>query len=69
MISNFPAPDYASMEAMNTLCTNLSYCGSGIRKIMITIRYASEGKSYIPMNLMRTLCSLSRRVVLVDADL
>ena len=69
MISNFPAPDYASMEAMNTLCTNLSYCGSGIRKIMITSRYASEGKSYISMNLMRTLCSLGRRVVLVDADL
>lgn len=69
MISNFPLPDYASMEATNTLCTNLSYCGDSFRKIMITSRYASEGKSYISMNLMRTLCSLGRRVVLVDADL
>lgn len=69
MICNFPALDYVSMEAMNTLCTNLAYCGEGIRKIMITSRYASEGKSYISMNLMRTLCSLGRCVVLVDADL
>lgn len=68
-ISQFPANDFVSHEAMNTLCTNLSYCGTGVRKVMITSRYAGEGKSYVSMNLMRTLTSLGRRVVLVDTDL
>ena len=54
---------------MNTLCTNLSYCGPDVRRIMVTSRYASEGKSYVSMNLMRSLAALGRRVVLVDADL
>ena len=68
-ISNFPETDFVSHEAMNTLCTNLSYCGPDVRKIMISSRYASEGKSYVSMNLMRTVAKLGRRVVLVDTDL
>lgn len=68
-IGKFPELDFVSLEAMNSLCTNLSYCGVGIRKIMITSRYASEGKSYISMNLMRTMTRLGRSVVLIDADL
>lgn len=68
-ITRFPAPDYITAEGLNTLVTNLSYCGPSIRKIMITSRHASEGKSYVTMNLMRTLAGLGKRVVLVDADL
>ena len=67
-ISQFPESDFVSHEAMNTLCTNLSYCGPGLRRIMITSRYAGEGKSYVSMNLMRTLSKLGRRVVLLDTD-
>lgn len=68
-ITRFPELDYISAEGMNTLVTNLSYCGPSIRKIMITSRYAGEGKSYIAMNLMRTLAGLGRKVIVVDADL
>lgn len=68
-ITRFPEADYVTAEGLNTLVTNLSYCGSGIRKIMITSRQPSEGKSYVAMNLMRTLAGLGRKVVLVDADL
>jgi len=68
-IAQFPESDFVSHEAMNTLCTNLSYCGTDMRKVMITSRYAGEGKSYVSMNLMRTLARLGRRVVLVDTDL
>ena len=68
-ITRFPELDYVSAEGMNTLVTNLSYCGPDIRRIMVTSRHASEGKSYVTMNLMRTLAGLGRRVVLVDADL
>ena len=68
-ITRFPELDYISAEGLNTLVTNLSYFGPDIRKIMITSRHASEGKSYVTMNLMRTLAGIGRRVVLVDADL
>ena len=68
-ITRFPELDYTSAEGFNTLITNLSYCGQDIRKIMITSRYAGEGKSYVTMNLMRSLARLGRRVVVVDTDL
>lgn len=68
-ISNFPKLDYACNEAINTLCTNLFYCGDNIRAVLFTSRYEQEGKSAITMNVMRTLASFGKRVVLVDADL
>ena len=68
-ILNFQQLDYVCKEAMNTLCTNLSYCGKDIRKIMVTSRYAGEGKSYISMNLLHTFSMLGKRTVLVDTDL
>lgn len=68
-IGRFPELDYACGEAMNTLCTNLFYCGENIRSVLLTSRYEQEGKSSIAMNVMRTLAGYGKRVVLVDADL
>ena len=68
-ISNFQQLDYVSNEAMNTLCTNLSYCGKDIRKIMVTSRYSGEGKSYVSMNLLHTFSQLGKKAVLIDTDL
>ena len=68
-ITNFPKLNFACHEAMNTLCTNLSYCGKNMRKIMITSRYAGEGKSYVSMNLLRTYSQLGRKTILIDTDL
>ena len=68
-ITKFPALDYAGNEAFNTLSTNLSFAGENIKKIMLTSCHASEGKSYLSMNLSRTLAQRGKRVALVDADL
>ena len=68
-INRLPQLDFSCNESMNTLATNLFYCGDNIKTIMMTSRYADEGKSFVIMNLMRTLASLQKRVVLVDADL
>lgn len=67
--SNFAPLDYACTEALNTLCTNLSFAGDGIVKIMVTSSQSGEGKSFLSMNMMRTLSELGKSVVLVDADL
>lgn len=68
-IRNFIDLEYQAKEAMNTLCTNLSFAGGDIKKIMITSSHPQEGKSFVSMNLMRAFASLGLRVVLVDADI
>lgn len=68
-ITNFPPLEYSCNEALNTLATGLFYCGTDIKTILITSRYAVEGKSFVSMNLMRTLASLNKKVVFLDADL
>ena len=64
-ITKFPALDYAGNEAFNTLTTNLSFAGASVKKIMITSCHAAEGKSYLAMNLMRTLAQRGIKVALV----
>ena len=68
-LTRFPALDYACKEAINTLCTNLTFSGSDIRRIMLTSCQAHEGKSFLTLCIQRTLAQLGYRVVLVDADL
>lgn len=68
-ITQFPPLGYAGNEAINTLCTNLTFSGERIRKIMLTSCHASEGKSHLSMNVMRNLAKIGKSVVLVDADL
>ena len=66
---NFSKLDYACNEAMNTLCTNLFYCGDNIRSVLVTSRHEQEGKSSVAINMLRTIAGCGKRVVLVDADL
>ncbi len=68
-IKRFGQLEYQAKEAFNTLCTNLSFAGGDIKKIMITSCHPQEGKSFIAMNLMRAFAGLGMRVVLVDADI
>ncbi|MDO5378770.1 MAG: CpsD/CapB family tyrosine-protein kinase [Clostridia bacterium] len=68
-IGRFPPLSYACGEAVNTLCTNLSFSGENVKKIMITSCHASEGKSFLSMNIMRTMAKFGKTVAIVDADL
>lgn len=68
-MTRFKPLSYACTEAINSLCTNLTFAGSDKKVIMITSAQPHEGKSFISMNLLRTYASLGKRVVLVDADL
>lgn len=68
-ITRFQPLDYACAEAINTLCTNLSFSGAEVKRILVTSCESSEGKTFLTMNMMRTFATLGKRVVLVDADL
>lgn len=68
-ITKFPELDYNANEALNTLCTNITFMGSNVKRIMITSCHPQEGKSFMSMNIARTLASMGKAVVLVDGDL
>lgn len=69
VINKLPSKSYARSEAINILCTNLSFAGSNVRKIMVTSTHAGEGKSTVAIECMRKMAELSHSAVLVDADL
>lgn len=68
-ISQFSPLSYAGQEALNSLCTNLTFSGEDMKKIMITSTHAAEGKSFVSMNILRTIAKYGKTVVLVDADM
>lgn len=68
-INHLPPMSYACAEAVNTLCTNLSFSGEHVKRIMVTSCHADEGKTYTAMNIVATLSKLGKSVVFVDADL
>ena len=67
--TRFPELDYAFKEAINTLCTNLTFVGEDKRIIEVTSCQPHEGKTFITLCMMRTLAQLGYKVVLVDLDL
>ena len=67
--TEFPKLSYAVTEAINTLCTNLTFTGRTYKKIMITSVTESEGKSFLAMEIFRKMAELGKSIILVDADL
>lgn len=61
--------EYAATEAINTLATNLFFVGGNVKCVLVTSCHPQEGKSFVAVNLMRTMASLGFRVVLLDADI
>jgi protein-tyrosine kinase len=68
-IRKFPELDYDGKEAINTLCTNLTLSGENCKRIMMTSLLDAEGKTFLSMQILRTLSELGKRAVLIDADL
>ena len=61
--------DYASTEALNQICSNFIFAGQEYKKVLLTSCIASEGKSFMSIQIMQNLAKRGRRVVIVDADL
>lgn len=64
-----PKLDYGTTEAINTLCTNITFCGEGIKAIAFTSCREHEGKSSITVSAWRTLASMGYKAVFIDGDL
>ncbi len=61
--------DYAGSEAFNTICSNLTFSGKNIRKIVITSCEPNDGKSFVAIQIAVNMAKRGKRVLLVDADL
>ncbi len=61
--------EYFTQEAFNVLRTNIQFCGQDIKVIEITSCTMSEGKSYVTLNLGKSLAEIGKRVVIMDADM
>ncbi len=69
IIKRFDALDYSGNEALNSICSNLSFTRRSVQKIVVTSCNAGEGKSFVTMQIAQNLSKRGRRVVVVDADL
>ena len=68
-ILNLKQMDYVGTEALNTICSNLSFAGKNLKKIVFTSCSAADGKSFLTMQIAVNLAKRGKRVVLIDADL
>lgn len=68
-LKNIEKDDYNYNEAINTLRTNIQFCGNNIRHVMLTSSLPSEGKSSISFALAYSLSQIGKKVLLVDADI
>lgn len=69
LIGKVPSLPYNVEEAVNQLRINLGFCGTNVKKILITSSLPNEGKSYLAAALWRQMAEVGTRAVLVDCDL
>ncbi len=63
------APDSRGQEMLNTICANLMFAHWDKRVLAVTSCGSGEGKSYLTMQMARTLAESGNRVVVVDGNL
>ena len=63
------AKDFPTNEAYKTLRTNLLFCGSSIKTILVTSSHENEGKSTISTELSKSMAEIGKRTLLIDADM
>lgn len=61
--------DYNYNEAIKTLRTNIQFCGSSIKTIMMTSSLPDEGKSDVSMSLAASLAQIGKKTLIIDADI
>lgn len=61
--------DFPTNEAYKTLRTNIFFCGSDIKTIVMTSSHAGEGKSTISTEISKSLAEINKKTLLIDADM
>ncbi len=61
--------DYLTNESFKILRTNMLFCGSDIKVIVLTSSRENEGKSTICTELSKSLAETNKKTLLIDADM
>lgn len=69
VMDDLPELPYAVEEAINRLRINLSFQGSGVKKIMVTSTMPNEGKSFVSLHLWRQMAQAGIPSLFIDLDL
>ena len=63
------ALDYAGEEAVNTICSGMTFAGRNLKRVLITSCGANEGKTFNALQIAIGMTRRGLKVLLVDADL
>ena len=61
--------DYFYTEAINSLRTNITFCGKSIQTILFTSTLPGEGKSETSFAVGNAFAGIGKRVLYIDADI
>ena len=61
--------DYFYTEAINSLRTNITFCGKSIQTILFTSTLPGEGKSETSFAVGNAFASIGKKVLYIDADI
>lgn len=68
-LRNIENQDFHFNEAINTLRTNIQFCGSNIQTVLLTSSLPDEGKSQVSFSLAYSLAQIGKKVLMIDADI
>ena len=60
---------YEINEELKVLRTNIQFCGTDKRVLLLTSAFSGEGKSTVSLDLCRSFSELGKTVLLIDADM
>ena len=69
VIQNLEDLDFSGTEALNSICTNMSFVGRDMKKFVITSCTENEGKSSMTMQIVANLARRGKTICLIDGDL
>ncbi len=69
IMNDLPELPFDVEESINQLRVNLSFAGVDTKVVFVTSTVPNEGKSFICMQLWRSLAGIDRHVLLIDADM
>ena len=67
-INKLPELSWEVSEAVNQLRVNLSFCGSDVKTIMVTSSTPNEGKSFVTMQLWKSIAEMGTPALFIDCD-
>ena len=61
--------DYSASEAINMICSSISFAGKSIKKIAVTSSEAGNGKTFVTLHVASEMARRGKKTLLIDGDL